>query len=166
MGWVGERVRDPVVLDAYLAVEDAASWSEWLGFADAVPYAPREPGVYLFRDPASQLIVHVGMAGERAASGRPRGLHGRLSTYRTGQDAVGGFAEAALDRALADPAWVEHQLAGLRTQGPRRTRQWAAAAVAHAAPEVSWAVRPERADAKLLAEQVELLLRPHGLWSR
>ncbi|WP_227467377.1 hypothetical protein [Nocardioides lijunqiniae] len=166
MGWVGERVRDARMLDAYLAVEDAASWSEWLAFDEAVPWAPREPGVYLLRDPASQVVVHVGMAGERAASGRPRGLRGRLATYRTGQDAVGGFVEAALDRALADPDWVARRLDDLRSHGPRRTRQWAAAAVAHAAPEVSWAVRPERADAKLLADQVELLLRPHGLWTR
>ncbi|WP_134742321.1 hypothetical protein [Nocardioides sp. 503] len=166
MAWVGERVRDAALVDAYLGVEDAASWSEWLPFGEAVPWAPREPGVYLLRDPASQLVVHVGMAGERAASGRPQGLYGRLSAYRTAQGAVGGFAEAALDRALADPDWVAGRLDDLRTHGPSRTRQWAAAAVAHAAPEVSWAVRPERADAKLLADQVELLLRPHGLWTR
>ena len=45
--WTGERVRDPELVEAYAAVEDLASWSPWMPLADAVPVAPREPGVYL-----------------------------------------------------------------------------------------------------------------------
>ena len=166
MTWIGERVRDDVLRDAYAAVADLAEWSEWLPLATALEVAPREPGVYLFREPDSQLITYVGMAGERAGSGRAQGLHGRLSVYRTGHGPVSGFAEAALDRALADPAWVEEQVRRLRPEGPRRARRWAADAVEHLAPEVSWARCHERPDALLLESQVDLLLRPHGVSNR
>lgn len=164
--WTGERVRDPVLVDAYAAVEDLASWSPWLPLVDAVPVAPREPGAYLLRDPATQVVVHVGMAGERAGAGRAQGLRGRLADHLAGSGAIGGFDEAALDRALADPVWLEQRLTRLREEGPRRARRWAADAVRHLSPEVSWAVRPERADAVFLETEVVLVLRPLGLWSR
>lgn len=135
-------------------------------FPDAVAVAPREPGVYLFRDSTTHAIVYVGMAGERAGSGRPKGLYGRLAVYRTGKGAVSGFGEAALDRALADASWLEEQARRLREDGPRRAKLWAADAVTRLAPEISWAVRPERADAKFLEDQVVLILRSHGLWNR
>lgn len=164
--WIGERVRDPALVDAYVEVADLASWSDWQPFDEALPWAPRDPGVYLFREPATQRIVHVGMAGERAGGGgRPQGLYGRLSSFRSGHAAVGGFGEAALDRALADPEWLEQRLTLLRADGPRRARLWAADAIRRLAPEVSWAARPERADAKLLEDQVLLVLRPSGLWT-
>jgi hypothetical protein len=159
--WIGDRIGDPALHDAYLEVADLASWSDWQPLEEALPWAPRDPGVYLFREPGTQRIVHVGMAGERAGGGRPQGLYGRLSDFRGGHSSVGGFTEAALDRALADRAWVAQQ----SSRAPRRTRQWGADAVRRLAPEVSWAARPERADARLLQDQVLLVLRPHGLWA-
>lgn len=166
MSWIGDEVRDLDLREKYAEVEDLATWSDWLPFADAVAGAPREPGVYLFRDSTTHVIVYAGMAGERAGSGSPKGLYGRLSVYRTGKGAVSGFGEAALDRALGDRVWVEQQLNRLRQEGPRRAKLWAADAVARLAPEVSWAVRPERLDAKLLEDAVVALLRPWGLWNR
>lgn len=168
MTWVGKQVRDPRLLDTYRAVEGLAEWSDWAPFVTALAGAPREPGVYLFREPGPQVIRYAGMAGERAGNGahRPQGLYGRLSVYRTGKGAVSRFREAALDRALADPDWVASQLRRLQTEGPRRAKAWAADAIARINPEVSWARCHERADAKFLEERVLLLLRPHGLWDR
>ena len=160
--WLSEWIRDDVLRDGYAEVEHLAEWSEWVPMPTAS--APRLPGVYLLREPDTHLIRHVGLAGERAGGGRPQGLAGRLSAYRSGSGAVGGFAEAALDRALADPAWVRAQLT--RVPPPRRARQWAADAVEHVGPEVSWAACHERPDAAYLESQVLGLLRPHGLWSR
>jgi hypothetical protein len=167
-GWVGHHLHDPALFDTYRDLEHLAEWSEWAPFSTALPYAPREPGVYLFREPATQLIRYAGMAGERSGNGnqRPQGLYGRLSVYRTGKGAVSGFGEAALDRALADPDWVAGQLERLRTVGPRRAKEWAADAIARIGPDVSWATCPERADAQFLEVQVLQLLRPHGLWDR
>ncbi len=166
MTWVDPAVRDLALREAYAAVEDLASWSPWEPLETALPFAPREPGVYLLREPGTGVIRYAGMAGERAGSGRPQGLYGRLTVYRTGKGAVSGFGEAALDRALADPDWVERQLTDLRTRGARRAKEWARDAVARLAPEVSWAVRPDRADAKYLEDQVLLVLRPCGIWNR
>lgn len=166
MGWIGERVRDVGVRDAYAEVEDLASWSDWVPLADAAAGAPREPGVYLFREPATQRIVHAAVAGERSGTGVVPGLRGRLAGFRRPAGALGGFGEAALDRALADPAWVEDQLDRLRRDGPRRARDWAVDAVARLAPEVSWAVRSERADAVHLERRVLLVLAPCDLWVR
>ncbi len=153
-------------LDAYLEVEGLAEWSAWAPFADALPWAPRLPGVYLFRERDSHRIRYVGMAGERGGGGRPQGLYGRLSVYRTGQGAVSGFGEAALDRALADPAWLEARLERLRAGRPGRAKDWAREAVVRLAPDISWATCPERADARHLEAQVEALLGPCGLWNR
>lgn len=166
MTWLHPAVRDMGLLEAYRDVHELASWSDWAAFQTALPYAPREPGVYLLREPDTGHIRYVGMAGERAGSGRPQGLYGRLSVYRTGKGAVSGFGEAALDRALADPDWVEQQLLTLRIHGPRRAKEWARDAVARLAPEVSWAVRADASDARYLEGQVELYLRPLGLWNR
>lgn len=166
MTWIGEHVHDTGLRDTYLEVQELAAWSDWMPFPDAIALAPREPGVYLFRDSTTHTIVYAGMAGERAGSGRPKGLYGRLSVYRTGKGAVSGFGEAALDRALADAGWLEEQARRLREEGPRRAKLWAADAITRLAPEISWAVRPERADAKFLEDQVVLFLRRHGLWNR
>lgn len=151
-------------LEAYREVDELAEWSGWAPFAEALPHAPRLPGVYLFRDHATHRIRYVGMAGERGGAGRAQGLYGRLSVYRTGQGAVSGFAEAALDRALADPAWVEDRLARVRAGGAERVKHWARDAIARLAPEVRWSTCLERADARHLEGQVEGLLRPFGLW--
>lgn len=166
MSWLHPDLRDPTLSDGYQDVRDLAGWSDWTPFPDALVAAPRDPGVYLFRDGGSGVIHYAGMAGERAGSGRPQGVSGRLRAYRTGQGAVSGYGEAALDRALADPAWVGAQLESLRRDGPRRAKEWARDAVLRLAPEVSWAVCADRDDARRLEDQVLLRLRPLGVWNR
>jgi hypothetical protein len=153
-------------LDACREVAELAEWSAWAPFAEVLPEAPRLPGVYLFRERDTHRVRYVGMAGERGGGGRPQGLYGRLSVYRTGQEAVSGFAEAALDRALADPEWVASRLVELRAGRPTRAKHWARAAVARLDPEISWAACQERADARHLEVRAEALLRPFGLWNR
>ncbi|GAB3995354.1 hypothetical protein [Nocardioides marmoraquaticus] len=141
-----------------------ADWSPWVAYADARAHAPREPGVFLLREPTGE-VRYVGTAGERAGAGRPQGLRGRLTVYWTGRGPVSGLGEAALDRALADPGFVEQQLALLRDGDARTARHWAQSAVLHLGLEVSWAVTPERDDASYLEKQVVALLRPQGtLW--
>jgi len=75
--------------NAYRDVAELADWSPWAPFTDVVPEAPRLPGVYLFREPVNQVIRYAGMAGVRNGSGRPQGLYGRLSVYRTGKGLAG-----------------------------------------------------------------------------
>jgi hypothetical protein len=147
------------------AVDELADWSAWAQFADAVAMAPRLPGVYLLRLP-SQQIVYVGRAGERAGSGRPMGLQGRLSVYRSGKGAVSGFGEAAFNQALADPGWIEGQLVALRADGPKRAKTWAKEAIERLSPEVRWAITADGRAARLLESDVVALLAPHGLWNR
>jgi hypothetical protein len=122
--------------------------------------------VYLFREPQTHVIRYAGMAGERIGSGRPQGLLGRLSVYRTGKGAVSGFGEAALDRALGNADWIQAQLDRLLEEGPRRAKDWAADAISRIAPEVSWATVADRLAARALEAKVVVLLRPHGLWNR
>jgi hypothetical protein len=165
MGW-WDAVHDYRVREVYSEVYELAEWSEWMPFAEAIGSAPREPGVYLLREPITGIIRYVGMAGERAGSGRPQGLYGRLTVYRSGKGAVSGFGEAALDRALADPAWVEQQLAELRQNGPRRAKDWARDAVVRLGLEVSWSVTVDRDDARYLEAEVVSKLQTHGLWNR
>jgi hypothetical protein len=166
VNWL-DGVREPTLRDVYAEVYDLAEWSEWLPLAAALRgAAPREPGVYLLRDPSTGSIRYVGMAGERAGSGRPQGLLGRLSDYRFANGAAGGLTEAALDRALADPDWVEAQLRDLRAHGPKRATDWARDAVIRLDLEVSWAVSADRADALYLERQVSALLSTRGLWNR
>lgn len=144
-----------------------ADWSPWAPFATAVADAPRLPGVYLLRLPATHDIVYAGMAGERAGGGNgPQGLRGRLTVYARGRAAVSGFGEAALDRALADPAWLRARLKSLETDGPRRAKLWAKDAISHLAPDVRWAATTTAADARALEDRVVALLAPHGLWNR
>jgi hypothetical protein len=165
MTWL-DAVRDGGLRESYVQLLDLAEWSSWTPFETALREAPREPGVYLMREPPTGVIRYVGMAGERAGSGRQQGLFGRLSVYRTGKGAVSGFGEAALDRALGDPEWVEQQLRDLRQNGPKRAKVWAREAVERLGLEVSWSVTPDRADALYLEDQVVNRLRPHGLWNR
>jgi hypothetical protein len=79
---------------------------------------------------------------------------------------VSGFAEAALDRALCDEEWIEHQVRRPRAERGRPAKRWAADAIAWLGPDVTWATCHERADARYLESEVELLLRPFGLWNR
>ena len=166
MTWVHPAIRDDERRAVYADVHDLAEWSDWVPFELARASAPREPGVYLLREPATGVIRYAGMAGERASSGRPQGLHGRLSVYWTGKGAVSGFGEAALDRALADPDWVTQQLHDLREHGPKRAKDWARDAVGRLGLEVSWTVSADRADAQYLENQAIALLRSHDIWNR
>jgi hypothetical protein len=163
--WLPAILSDEAARAACQKAADLAEWSSWLPFEDARRAAPREPGVYLLREPRGQ-IRYAGMAGERASSGRPQGLHGRLSVYWSGKGAVSGFGEAALDPALADPDWVEQQLERLRTSGPKRAKEWARDAVLRLGLEVSWAVCADKDEARLLESRVVALLRPHDLWNK
>lgn len=165
MTWISDAV-EPSKGAAYAQVQSTATWAEWRPFPDAIADAPRLPGVYLLREPATGVIRYVGMAGERTGGGSPQGLRGRLSVYRTGKGAVSGFGEAALDRALADPKWVQQQLQRLRSSGPQRAKEWAAAAISRLAPEVSWATTADRAAARTLEDDVVALLRTHDIWNR
>jgi hypothetical protein len=148
------------------AVNALADWSPWVPFAGDLADVPRLPGVYMFRQPGTPGVVYVGMAGERAGSGVPQGLRGRLTVYKRGRGAVSGFGEAALDRALADPNWVAGQLEKLRADGPKRAKVWAQDAIEHLRAEVRWAVRDTAADARDLEARVIALLASHGLWNR
>lgn len=165
MMWISDAL-EPSKRADYTQVQVKANWTEWDPFPEAIVDAPRLPGVYLLREPASGVIRYVGMAGERTGGGRAQGLRGRLTVYRSGKGAVSGFGEAALDRALADPEWVEAQLRSLRSSGPQRAKEWAAAAISRLAPEVSWATTPDRATARALEHDVVALLRRHDIWNR
>ncbi|NEA33277.1 hypothetical protein [Streptomyces sp. SID13031] len=164
MSW--SAVHDYTLRERYAEVHDLADWSPWMPFAEAIPAAPREPGVYLLREPLTAIIRYAGMAGERAASGRPQGLYGRLTVYRNGRGAISGFGEEALDRALADPAWLEQQLHDLRHHGPKTAQDWAREAVLRLDLEVSWSVTSDTPDARYLETRILTLLKPHGLWNR
>lgn len=162
MGRMTTYADEEARLAAYSELPGLAEWSAWTPLLDVVAEAPRTPGVYLFLERPSRVVRHVGHAGERAGGGSPQGLHGRLRAYLTGQAAVSGFAEAALDRALADPDWVRERLEA----GPERARRWAASAVRRLDLDVSWAVCADRDEARWLESRVVALLRPHGLWMR
>src|SRR4051812_15685578 len=97
--------------DALARIEELADWSPWVAFGDALDLAPRLPGVYLAREGTVGPIVYVGMAGERAGSGKPQGIRGRLRVYASGKALTSGLGEAVADRAFADPAWVRERLA-------------------------------------------------------
>lgn len=163
--WVSPHAA-PAARADYGHVRLLAAWSPWAPFAAAAPQAPRLPGVYAFREPATGLIRYVGMAGERRGSGTPQGVRGRLNVYSRGKGAVSGFGEAALDRALADPAWLRQQLTLLETEGPRRAKEWAASAIVRLNLEISWATTADRDAARALEQSIVNLARPHGLWNR
>ncbi len=146
---------------AYAAVDSLATWSEWAPFADVAARAPQLPGVYQIRLPEG-TVVYLGMAGER----RGHGLRGRLSIYRRGRGAVSGFGEAALDRALADAAFVEAHLDAVRAGEPSRASAWARDAIASFAPEIRWTVCASKADALALETDCVELLRDYGIWNR
>ena len=146
---------------AYESGNLLAPWSSWAPFVDVATRAPLTPGVYQMRVPDC-TIVYVGMAGER----RGQGIRGRLSIYRRGKGAVSGFGEAALDRALADPAFIEDHLEAVRHGRPVRTAQWAKDAISWLDVEVRWAESATQADALTLEHAVVGLLATHSIWNR
>jgi len=120
------------------SVESLAAWSAWVPLVEAVASAPIEPGVYMAREGAHGPVVYVGMAGER----RGRGVRGRLSVYSRGKAAVSGLGEAAMDRALADPAWLRARLAEAEAGRPERAAAWARLALQRSDLHLRWAIAP------------------------
>jgi hypothetical protein len=135
-------------------------WSSWHSLAQAVKFATPSPGIYAARSDAQ--IVYIGMAGER----RGLGVRGRLQVYGRGRGAVSGLGEAALDRALADPVWLEQRLAMLLTEGPSRSKDWAVAALRRAQLELCWVAAPDGATAREWETQAMQELEDIALWNR
>lgn len=142
-------------------VEALAEWSGWAPFFEAAPAAPTTPGVYMMRIPQAG-IVYVGMAGPRNGLG----IRGRLSIYRRGRGGTSGFGQAAMDRALADPAFIAQQAAALQNGTPRTSAQWAQDAIAWWNPDVRWAQTEDTTSALSLEARAENSLRSRGLWNR
>lgn len=140
-------------------------WSDWVPFAEALATAPRQPGVYMAREGVDGQVVYIGMAGERAGSGRPQGLRGRLAIYTSGKALASGLGEAVFDRALADSDWVRARLHELDTSGPRRAKQWGVEAFVRADLHIRWTTATDRATAAALEDE---LVRKGGasLWNR
>lgn len=151
----------------YAEVDGLARWTPWVDFESGAKVIDRLPGVYMMRT-GDGRIVYTGMAGERAGTSgrRPMGMFGRLSRYTSGKAAASGFGEAALDRALADPRFVEHQLIALREEGPRRVTRWSQDAIAWFSVELRWTVCEDARSARRLEEHVVSVLRGHGVWNR
>lgn len=113
---------------------ESLGFSVWHVFPRDVQSAPRSPGVYVLRD-AEERIIYVGMAGLRNGAG----IYGRLMRYVSGKAAASGFGEVALDRALADAAWVEARYLETRAGRPRRVTEWSKLAIARLDASVCWA---------------------------
>jgi len=139
-----------------------APWSAWMPFTRAVAAAPQSPGVYLARQGRDGALVYVGKSGER----RGMGIRGRLIIYSTGQAAVSGLGEAALDRALADPTWLRDRLAEVEAGRPRRAMWWAQEAIRRADLHLCWHGTETEAAAAHLERDVQALLEDHPLWNR
>ena len=137
-------------------------WSSWRPLLEAADDAPRTPGVYVARQGPDGPVVYVGMAGER----RGKGVRGRLRVYTSGKGMVSGLGEAALDRALSDPAFLRDRLALLETYGPERSMSWGRAALERADLWVRWAATDDRASAVALELAVIRGLRDQDLWNR
>jgi hypothetical protein len=152
--------------EVYTEVDMLARWTDWVPFFDGARSIDRLPGVYSMR--SGDRIIYVGMAGERAGSGKgkPSGLRGRLARYTSGKAAASGFGEAALDRALADVAFVKQQLATLEGGEPRRTTEWAKEAIRWHRVELRWTICSDADTARTLEDQVVNLLRPYGIVTR
>jgi len=150
----------------YAEIDLLATWTKWVPFSEGARTIDRLPGVYSMR--SGDSIVYVGMAGERAGSGssKPSGMRGRLARYTSGKAAASGFGEAALDRALADVAFVRQQLNALEEGEPRRTTEWAKDAIGWHRAELRWTTCADADAARGLEDQIVRLLRPHGIWNR
>lgn len=152
--------------DALAEVDAMADWSLWVPFGEALATAPLVPGVYMAREGTDGPVVYVGMAGERAGGGRPKGLRGRLSVYVSGKGVVSGLGEAAMDRALADVEWLRERLAEVEGGEPKRAKEWGQAAMARAKLQVRWTTTADKASADALEQRILRALRDTGLWNR
>ena len=151
---------------SHALVETMADWSPWVPFAVGAATAPRLPGVYMARQGPDGPIVYVGRAGERAGSGKPEGLWGRLGVYASGKGMVSGLGEAASDRALADPDWLRERLAEVEAGEPMRAIEWGKAAIVRAGLYVRWTTTTTAAGAKVLEKQILDELAGARLWNR
>lgn len=147
-------------------IEALAEWSSWVPFAEAVKVAPLLPGVYMAREGVEGPVVYVGMAGERAGSGRPQGLRGRLLVYARGKALTSGLGEAVADRAFADASWLRARLAEVEQGQPMRAVEWGRSALARADLHIRWAVAADKAEAVLLEQAVGRLIAIDQLWNR
>lgn len=114
------------------------------------------------REGVDGAVVYVGMAGER----RGRGVRGRLSVYSRGKAVVSGLGEAAMDRALADPAWLKARLADVEAGRPERAAAWGRLALERADLHLRWTVASDRAEALALESAVLIELSSTDLWNR
>lgn len=137
--------------------------AELLGGGD---HRPRVPGVYVLRNPETQALVYVGIAGERAGSGRAHGLWGHLSVYRIGKCLASGYGEAAFDRALGDIDFVERQLGRLRAGEALRAKQWGIDAIEWWKPDVCWTTTETKSEAAQLERTLIGALEGSELWNR
>ncbi len=135
-------------------------WSPWHSLKDAATSATTSPGVYAARSDGQ--LVYIGMAGER----RGLGVRGRILVYLRGRGAVSGLGEAALDRGLADPAWLSQRLTDLLTDGPSRSKDWAVAALQRAGLELCWAAAPDAATAREWEHRSLQEAEDVALWNR
>ncbi len=138
---------------------ELASWSFWVPWRTALGVAPDRPGVYLARQ-GTGPVVYVGMGGER----KGQGLRGRLRKYAGGL--ASGLAEAALDQALADPAWLQDRLAEAQAGQTARIREWGRAALDRARIELCWTTTATTQDARATERRILLALHDQHLWNR
>lgn len=136
------------------------NWSAWHSLEQAARSATTSPGVYAARSDGQ--LVYIGMAGER----RGQGVRGRLQVYLRGRGAVSGLGEAALDRGLADPAWVAQRLTDLLTGGATRSKDWAVAALHRVQLELCWAAAPDGVTARDWELKALQELEDVALWNR
>ncbi|TNM67769.1 hypothetical protein FHN55_09135 [Streptomyces sp. NP160] len=106
------------------------------------------------------------MAGERAGSGRPQGLRGRLRVYVSGKAAVSGLGEAVMDRALASPEFLRARVAEAEAGRAVTVRAMNRLAFDWAALEVAWATTATKQDALDLERAVLNFLAAEPLWNK
>jgi hypothetical protein len=119
--------------------------------------------VYVFRiaDEPETGAVYIGMTGKR----KGKGLRGRLSIYARGRCGTSGLGEHAMDRALADPAWLQARLIDALDGRPMRATLAAWSAIDRARLEVRWQTVPTKAEAVALEAQL-IAECPSALWNR
>ncbi len=135
-------------------------------FQRAISEAPLLPGVYMAREGWGGPFVYVGMAGERAARGRPHGLRGRLRVYGTGKALTSGLGEAVADRAFADADWLRGRLHEVEQGRPMRAKEWGKATFDRANLYVCWTVTGDKVAAFALEKQCGRVLADAELWNR
>ncbi|TYL50063.1 hypothetical protein FXB39_10380 [Nocardioides sp. BGMRC 2183] len=150
-------------------IEELADWSEWLPFTIAnVATVPRLPGVYLFRrsttgpSVGAEDIAYVGRAAER----RGKGVQERLRIYVTGRAPHSGLGNLALERALADLAWLGARLERVEAGDRMTVQDWARDAVAWASLEFSYATVSDGPASAALESATIAALHDHNLWNR